>query len=93
MTLRRTKKSAKKNPVCVIFWRDAVNTERKVLPKEKPPLQATTGFIIKATNEYINIATNVRFDSTTKKMWPIDGFVIPKKTVVKFKKIGFLNDA
>ena len=80
-----------KNPVCVIFWWDAACTRNVKFPIEPQKLQATTGFIISATDEYTNIATNVRYDQNTKKLWPIDGFVIPAKAIVEFKKIGFLE--
>lgn len=85
------RKKTKRNPVCVLFWRDAAYSYEKTLPKELPQIQATTGFIVVANDEYTNIATNVRFDAKTNMLSPVDGFVIPEKATIKFKKIGFLN--
>lgn len=80
----------KKNPVCVIWWRDAAYSYEKELPKEVPPIQTTTGFIIVATNEFTNIAVNTNYNLNENTLWPIDGFVVPKRAIVKFKKIGWL---
>jgi len=85
------RKPIKRNPVCVIYWYDAAYIYEKKLPEETPPLQVTTGFVVKATNDYTNIATNINYNQKTNRLWPIDGFVIPKKATEKFKKIGWLN--
>ncbi len=58
----------KKNPVCAIYWRDAAYTSEKELPALEPPIQVTVGFVISATDEYTNIATNVRYDEKTKTL-------------------------
>jgi len=81
-----------KNPVCVLYWHDAIYTYTKKLPTSPPPLQVTAGFIVVANDKYVNIATNVRYDRTTGKLWPVDGFVIPDKAIIKFCKIGWLNE-
>lgn len=82
----------KKNPVCAVFWRDAACTNLKKPPKELPPIQLTTGFIMETNDEYINIATNVNYDLKTGEMYPVDGFVIPQKTIIKFKKVDYLDE-
>lgn len=51
----------------------------------------TTGFVVAATSQYVNIATNVNYDSDTHELWPVDGFVIPEEAIIRFKKIGFLD--
>ena len=84
--------SKKRNPVCVIYWWDAAYSHNKNVPKEAPQLQVATGFIISATDDYTNIATNVYYDKNTKKLYPVDGFVIPEKAIVEFRKIGYLEN-
>lgn len=80
-------KQKHKNPVCVVWWRDAFRCFDKKFPQKFPPLQVTTGFIISADSKKINIATNVNYNPETGELWPVDGFVIPKNTIVKFKKL------
>lgn len=88
----KDKKIKGKNPVCIIFWWDAAYTHSKEFPSEPQKLQATTGFVISATDDYTNIATNVYYDRKTKQLQPIDGFVIPQKAIVEFKKIEYLEN-
>lgn len=80
----------KKNPICTVLWYDAAYAYKK-LPKSVPLPQLTTGFIVQATDDFINIATNVNYNEKTKNVYPIDGFIIPDKTIVKFKKIKNFN--
>ncbi|MEK9177932.1 MAG: hypothetical protein AAB777_02305 [Patescibacteria group bacterium] len=82
----------KKNPVCTILWRDAAYTFEPEIPKELPKPRLTTGFIIKTNDEYTFIATNVSYDKKTGEMSPVDGFVIPEKAIIEFKKIGNYNE-
>ena len=82
------KKTIKKNPVCVIWWQDAAYAYGKRVPATPPSLQATAGFIVSAVDAYTNIATNVNYGSDGA-LWPVDGFVIPQKAIVSFKKIGW----
>jgi hypothetical protein len=84
--------SKKRNPVCVIYWWDAAYSHNKNVPKEAPQLQVTTGFIIFSSDDYANIATNVNYDRETKTLHPVDGFVIPQKAIVEFRKIGYLEN-
>lgn len=81
-----------KNPVCVIYWRDAAYVYDKNFPDEEPSLQVTAGFTVKANDSYVNIATNINYNRATGELWPVDGFIIPKSAIVEFKKIGFLNN-
>ncbi|MFH1192702.1 MAG: hypothetical protein V1656_00045 [Candidatus Jorgensenbacteria bacterium] len=55
-------------------------------------MEATAGFTVKATDSYVNIATNANYNLTTHGLWPVDGFVIPKNAIVKFRKIGFTHN-
>ena len=80
-----------KNPVCAILWQDAAYAYSKEFPKELPSLRLTTGFIIHENDEFINTAVNVEYNQKTGVLHPIDGFMIPKKVIIEFKKIGFLN--
>ena len=96
MALKISKKKAvktkrPKNPVCAILWMDASYVTTKEFPKELPLPQLTIGFIISASEKFINIATNVKYDSATGRLWPIDGFVIPRKVEMKFIRLVNLN--
>ncbi len=75
------KKRIYKNPVCAIAWLDATYTFEKKFPKGLTHPQVTTGFIIEANDDYTNIATNVSYNFKTGKLWPVDGIILPKKTV------------
>jgi len=89
--MKMVKKRIIKNPVCVIYWRDAYYALEKEFPGESPELQIAAGFIMFATDDYTNIATNVHYDRGTKTLRPTDGLVIPKKAIVEFRKIGNLE--
>lgn len=80
-----------KNPVCVVTWQDAAYSFSKQLPREMPVPQVTAGFVISANEKFVNIATNAKYDKKNGKLWPSDGFLIPKKSIIKFKKYGNLN--
>lgn len=86
-------KKPKYPPVCAVWWRDAAYSYERELPREFPHTQLTTGFVMVATDDYLNIATNVSYDEKNGTIWPIDGFVIPKKAVVEFMKVGQLRHA
>jgi hypothetical protein len=68
------------------MWHDAAYCFDKKLPEYSPAVQITDGFIVKETDKYINIAVNVKYSSEEEGYWPIDGFVIPKKTITKIKR-------
>ena len=82
----------KKNPVCVIYWRDAAYFSGEKAPENNPPVQLTAGFIVEATDDYTNISTNVNYNLKTGELNPVDGFVLPNKTTLNFKKMGNLNE-
>jgi hypothetical protein len=79
-------------PICTILWQDAAYSDETTLPKELPSPQLTAGFIIEANDEFVFIATNVDYYAETREVSPVDGFIIPKKTIIEFKKIGNYND-
>lgn len=81
-----------KNPVCVVWWHDAFYTDSKYLPLFLPQIQLTAGFIISENKKFINIATNVDYNVKTGRLWPVDGFLIPNRAIIKFKKISNLNE-
>ncbi len=93
MILKKKRSGIKqfKNPVCAILWMDAAYATTKELPKELPAPQLTTGFIISANEESTNIAVNVKYNPKTGHLWPVDGFIIPKKAQIRFLKIADLN--
>jgi len=82
----------KKNPICTILWRDAAYSYDKELPRENPLPRLTVGFIIESDDDLTFIATNVAHDSESGTISPIDGFVIPNKSIIKFEKVAYLND-
>ncbi len=81
----------KKNPVCTLLWRDAAYTFETELPQEFPKPRLTAGFIIETNDSHTFIATNVSYDELGEII-PVDGFVIPEKSIVEFKKIGNYNE-
>ncbi|MEX2410131.1 MAG: hypothetical protein WD607_01960 [Candidatus Paceibacterota bacterium] len=81
-----------KNPVCAIWWNDASYSFLKNKP-QKPPLPIlTVGFIIETNDEFTNIATDVKYNKKTEELEPSRGVLIPEKSIIKFKKISFLNE-
>lgn len=78
----------KKNPVCTILWRDAAFTYEEDIPPTLPQPRLTTGFIIETNDEFTFIATNVSYNQETGILEPKDGFIIPEKAIIEFKKIG-----
>ena len=85
-------KSKFKNPICIILWRDAFYAFTKNIPKYSPPLQLTAGFIISTNKKFTNIATNVSYNQKTGELRQVEGFLIPNKVIVEFRKIGDLNE-
>lgn len=81
----------KKNPICAITWRDAAYSYEKILPQKMPPIKVACGFVVRATDQWINMATNVNYNPKTKKLWPVDGFVIPRKAIINFRKLKYFN--
>lgn len=78
------------NPICAITWRDAAfSFEEEIFPI--PKNKVTVGFIIEAGDDYVNIATTTDYDSETGKIYPKDGYLIPKKAIIDFIKIGDFN--
>lgn len=86
------KKSAIQNPICAILWRDAAYSFDKNVPLKKPIPRLTAGFIISTNKDFTHIATNIEYDETNKIIYPIDGFLIPEKTIIKFKKVGYFKN-
>lgn len=82
----------KKNPVCTIFWQDAAYTFELEVPKELPTPQLTAGFILQTNDQYTFIATNVRYDKKNHTLSAVDGFIIPEKVILEFRKMGNYNN-
>ena len=85
-------KTMKKNPICTILWNEAFYTFESNIPKEFPLPRLTSGLIIETNDKYTFIATNVAYEEKTGNLDPIDGFVIPEKVIIKFKRIGDYNE-
>lgn len=82
-----------RNPVGALLWLDAGYSFEKRFPGKFPQPQITAGFIIESNKDYINIATNVKYNEETDSIWPVDGFVIPGTAILKFKKLTNFNEA
>lgn len=80
-----------KNPICTILWQDAAYTFEEKMPIEPPLPQLTAGFIIKSDDEKTFIATNVKYDSKSRSLKPIDGLIIPEKSIIKFQAHDFYD--
>ncbi len=73
-----------------VYWQDAAYSFRKRLPKKIPNLEVTFGLILFQNKKLINIATNANYNSKAGTFKAKDGFLIPRKTIFKIKKIGNL---
>ncbi|MEI6296346.1 MAG: hypothetical protein WCO84_01700 [bacterium] len=82
----------KNDPICTILWRDASYTFMQKMPEILPLPQLTTGFIMETNDDYTVIATNVSYDDKTGAMSMVDGFIVPGKTILEFRKIGNYNE-
>jgi len=85
-------KNKKSLPVCTLLWQDAAYSYEKEFSEEIPLPQLTFGFIVAATDDHTNISTSVSYDQKTGEFYPADGFVVPKKVTISFKKIGVINN-
>lgn len=81
-----------KNPICAILWQDAAYTFRKKFPLKMPSPRLTVGFVVSTNKYFTHIATNIGYDVAKETICPIDGFLIPEKTIIKFKKIGYFKN-
>lgn len=81
-----------KNPICSIIWSDAAFSYNENIPKEIPNPRLTIGFIVETNNDYTFIATNVDYDKNSGKLAPVDGFIIPDRAIIEFKKIGNMHE-
>lgn len=81
-----------KNPVCAILWRDAAHSFEERLPEELPLPQLALGFVVDTNETFTHIATSVAYDTSTHTLQARDGILIPKKTIISFRKIGDYNE-
>jgi hypothetical protein len=81
-----------KNPICTILWRDASYTFEPAVPKNLPAPTLTGGFIVFTDDQFTNICCSAEYDEKSGKITPKDGFLIPEKTILDFKKVGDLHD-
>ena len=74
------------------MWYDAKYIYDLEIPKETPLSQITIGFIASSHEDYVNVVMNVDYIPRTKIVavedGMVDGILIPKKTIIEFKKIG-----
>lgn len=81
-----------KHTIRSILWRDAAYSYERELPPALPFPQLTVGFIVDETDKFINIATNVDYDESTGDYIADDGYLIPKKTIIKIDAIGAIRE-
>ena len=74
------------NKIVMITWKDAAYTFEGEFPDHLPEIQTAVGFVIEDTPEFIKIANNAYIEPSGKVL-PIDGFLIPKKTVLKVQEL------
>ena len=84
-----TKKNT--NPICAILWRDAAFTDDSAHLNVPPTPRLTCGFIIETNDEFTNIACSVSYNKETGEIIPADGFIIPDKAIIDFRKIDFYD--
>jgi len=77
----------KLNPICAILWQDAAYSTRGKKPTELPLLTLTAGFIISTNKKFTNICTSASYENG--KLIPKDGFLVPNKAIVDFRKIDY----
>jgi len=77
-----------KNLIKAVLWNDAAYSNLDKLPDFVPPPRLTVGLIIEDNKEFINIAMNVYYYSDDNTIDQIDGFLIPKNTIISIKEIG-----
>ncbi|GIW66740.1 MAG: hypothetical protein KatS3mg095_0638 [Candidatus Parcubacteria bacterium] len=69
----------------LIEWQDAAFSFRKKIPKSLPSHQVTIGYLLNKNQKFIKIAFNFR--KNKQKLSPLDGFIIPRKTIIKIIKL------
>lgn len=79
----------KRNSCVCVLWKDAAYTNDKKALSEVPPPELTCGFLIEENKDFINLAINNYYTKNSKRLEPIDGFMIPVGTIISIKKIGF----
>jgi hypothetical protein len=76
--------------IVAIEWFDAGYTDKESSLDVFPPLQHTFGALIEETDEYVNVAVNMYGENNISE--PIDGFLIPKSTIVRMFDIGVYSN-
>lgn len=85
-------KKFKKNPVCALLWADAAYSFEESLPKKPPLPQLTLGFIVEANDVFTHIVTTAGYDTSVHSLKKKDGILIPSRTIINFRKIGYYNE-
>jgi len=75
------------NKIYKVIWQDASYSYDKKI-ESLPRQEITVGFIVKENEDYINIATNIDYDQTKNTYEPDNGFLIPKKVIIKLEEIS-----
>jgi|GEM_PF-1060465 len=72
--------------IIVVEWFDAGYTDKESSVDVFPPAQHTVGVLVEETDEYVHVAVNMYCENEIVE--PIDGFFIPKATIVRMSDIG-----
>lgn len=75
----------KKYPLYLVKWQDAAFSYRRRLPRILPPPSFTVGFLTNKNKSFIKLVVN--FKNIKGRFKPIDGFLIPRKTIIKMTKL------
>jgi len=81
----------RKQQVKTILWKDAAYSFEEVLPSHVPNPRLTTGIILSENENSVFIATNTDYDLHTGHISPVDGFVIPRGTILEIKDVGAIS--
>lgn len=76
------------NKILMITWKDAAYTFDEEFPDHLPEIDTTIGFLIEDNPDFIKIANNAFTDERSGKVLPIDGFIIPKRTILRIQTLN-----
>lgn len=80
---------SQKNKIVMITWKDAAYTFEKEFPNNLPEIQTAVGFLIEDNPKFIKIANNAYIEQLDGKILPIDGFLIPQRTIIGIQTIDY----
>jgi hypothetical protein len=76
--------------IVAIEWFDAGYTDKDSSVDVFPPTQHTFGVLMGETDEYVHVTVNMYCENDARE--PIDGFFIPKSTIIRMSDIGLYTN-